>query len=265
MPNRSLATRVGEIIEFVHVVHVMHVFEGEQARHNEGYAPQLVVGASAIGARGPTPKGKRTMKLTPEQWDGLFRLLNDGGCPVQRNHGYKISPIGLSIEEMPVMSFSEIFDLPDGGAGYAFEAVVRNDASRAIDIQGFQIKFPWGIPRVSLVPAPKKSSTRYPNYTFPGVSRYYDGDFVLNPIFARRNYRMNPGEEVEGVLVASSEESIPLEVRHNALIFARISVFDSRRNTFSGQFRVRVNRERITREREQNDKSRGAASRTRPA
>lgn len=189
-------------------------------------------------------------KFTPEQWDGFCHRLNEGGCPVLRDDAYKMSPVGLSIKEMPVMSFSEIFDLPDGGAGYAFEAVVRNDAIRPIDIQGFQIKLPWGTPKVSLVPAPKKSSTKYPNYSFPGVSRYYDGDFVLNPIFARRKYRLNPGGEIEGVLVGSSEESIPLEVPHDALIIARIRVFDSRGNTFSGRFRVRVNRaELIARER----------------
>ena len=33
------------------------------------------------------------MNHTPEQWDGLVRRLNDGGCPVLRDHGYKISPV----------------------------------------------------------------------------------------------------------------------------------------------------------------------------
>jgi hypothetical protein len=54
-------------------------------------------------------------KPTKEQVAGLFHRLNDGGCPVQRDHGYKISPMGLSIEKIPGLGCNEMFDLTQGG------------------------------------------------------------------------------------------------------------------------------------------------------
>jgi hypothetical protein len=180
------------------------------------------------------------MKQTPEQWDGLVRRLNDAGCPVRSDHSYKIAPIGLVIEKIPGMSFNSIFELAQGGTGYALELVIRNEANRAIDIQGFQIRTPWGIPRVSLLPAPAKSSPKYPRYSFPEPGPYYDGDWILNRIFARRKSRLNPGEEHEGVLVVSSEEIIPVEIPHLARIIATLTIFDSRGNEFSAQFKFPV-------------------------
>jgi hypothetical protein len=186
------------------------------------------------------------MNYTSEQWDALMRRLNDGGCPVLHNHGYKIAPTGLSIEKMPGMSLSQIFTLALGGTGYAIELMLRNEANRPIDIQGFQIKTPWGIPKVALLPAPKKSSARYPHYCFPEPGPYYEREFVLNRFFARRKSRLNPGEELEGVLVASSEEMIPFDVAHLARIIATLVMFDWRGNAFSAQFRLPVIRWEVT-------------------
>jgi hypothetical protein len=182
------------------------------------------------------------MNQTPEQWDGLVRRLNDGGCPVLPDHSYKICPVGLAIEKMPGTSFNSIFDLKQGGTGYAIELTLRNEAIRPIDIVGYQIKTPWGIPMLSLLPAPRKSSERFPHYSFPNPGPYYDGNFVINRYFARRKSRLQPGEQIEGVLVASSEEPIPLEIPHLARIIASLFVFDSRRNAFAAQFRLPVNR-----------------------
>jgi hypothetical protein len=183
---------------------------------------------------------RNAVKQTPEQRDGLERRLNDGGCPVLSDHGYKISPMGLAIEKIPGMSFNSIFELAHGGTGYAIEVVLRNEANRPIDIQGFQIRTPWGIPKMSLLPAPRKSSAKYPHYSFPEPGRYFDGAWVLNRIFARRKSRLNPGEELEGVLVTSSEEIIPVEIPHLARIIATLIIFDSRRNAFPAQFKLPV-------------------------
>jgi hypothetical protein len=182
------------------------------------------------------------MKQTPEEWDGLVRRLNSGGCPVLSDHRYKISPVGLAIEKIPGMSFSSMFDLRQGGAGYAIECTLRNDANRPIDVVGFQIRTPWGVPPLSLLPAPKKSSARYPLYCFPEPGPFYEGDWVINRYFAWRKSRLQPGQEVEGVLVASSVEPIPRDVAHHARVIVTLVVFDSRQNPYSAQFRLRVDR-----------------------
>jgi len=183
------------------------------------------------------------VKQTPEQWDGLVRRLNQGGCPVLSDHGYKISPVGLAIEKIPGMSFNSIFDLKQGGAGYQIELTLRNDASRPIDIVGFQIQTPWGVPPLSLIPAATRSSAWYGLYRFPEPGPYYDAEWVINRMFARRKSRLQPGAPpVEGVLVASSEEPIPEDIPHLARIIVTLSVFDSRCNTYSTQFRLPVDR-----------------------
>ncbi len=185
------------------------------------------------------------MKQSPEQWAGLVRRLREGGCPVLPDHGYKVSPVGLVIEKIPGMSFNSIFDLKQGGTGLAIELTLRNEAPRPINIVGYQIKFPWGSPPTSLLPAPNKSSARYPHYCFPVPGPYFEGDWVMNRYFARRTSRLQPGEQIEGVLVASSEEMIPLDIPHLARIVVTLYVFDSRQNSYSAQFRLPVNRREL--------------------
>jgi hypothetical protein len=182
------------------------------------------------------------MKQTPEQWEAMVRRLNQGGCPVLSDHGYKIDPVGLAIEKIPGTSFSSIFDLKQGGTGYAIELTLRNGPARPIDIVGYQIKTPWGVPALSLLPAPKKSSERYPHYYFPEPGPYYEGEWVINRYFARRKNRLQPCQGVEGVLVASSEEPIPCDIAHLARVILTLRIFDSRGNTFSAKFRVPVDR-----------------------
>lgn len=184
------------------------------------------------------------MKYTPEQEDALVRRLNDGGCPVLRDHGYKIRPIGLAIEGIPGLNFNRVFTLAQGGTGYYTELVLRNETNHPITVQGFQIQTPWGVPRISLLAAPEKSSDKYPQYCFPEPGPYYDSEYVLNPLFARHGQVM-PGEELEGCLVLSSEERIPAEIAHLAPIVSTLTIFDSCRNAFSAPFGLRTYRDEV--------------------
>jgi hypothetical protein len=217
----------------VHVAHVAHVFSGEVNQ-----------------------KERQKMKQTPEQWDALVGRLNGGSCPVLPNHGYKVAPVGLAVEPIPGMNFSRIFDLKEGGSGYAIEVTLRNDANRPIDIVGFRIRTPWGIPKLTLL--------RPPNYAFREPGPSYDADFVINRYFQKRKSRLLPNKETEGLLIASSEDEIAEGVQHFDSVFLTLDVFDSRSNVFSGHFGVRVDRrERIAREL-RNQKSRSARPKSVP-
>jgi hypothetical protein len=98
------------------------------------------------------------------------------------------------------------------------------------------------VPKLSLLPAPRKSAAHYPNYRFPDYGRYYDQEWVVNSFFARRKSRLNPGDKIEGVLLASSEELIPLEIPHFARVIVTLLIFDTRGNAFPAQFGVPVDR-----------------------
>jgi hypothetical protein len=184
------------------------------------------------------------MKYTTEQKDALVRRLKDGGCPVLRDNGYKIRPVGLAIESIPGPTFNRVFPLAHGGTGYYFDVVLRNETDHPITVWGFQIKTPWGVPKISLLPAPKKSSDRYPLYCFPEPGPYCEGEYALNPLFTRHKSLL-PGEEIEGSLLASSKERIPAEIAHLAAILVTLTIFDSTRNEFSGQIGLRVHRPEV--------------------
>ena len=184
------------------------------------------------------------MKQTPEQWAGLVRRLNDGGCPVLPDHGYKSlrwdwrSKKSLARASVPFLISSKADWLRD-------RAYPPQRGTAPINIVGYHIRTPWAIPMLSLLPAPKKSSARYPHYCFPEPGPYYEGDWVINRYFARRKSQLQPGEQIEGVLVASSEEMIPLDIPHLARIVVTLYVFDSRQNAYSTQFRLPVNRREL--------------------
>ena len=183
------------------------------------------------------------MKYTSEQEDALVRRLNDGGCPVLRDDGYKIRPVGLAIESIPGATFNRIFPLACGGTGYYFDVVLRNETDHPITIWGFQIKTPWGVPRDPSCPRRKN----HPKGTRSIVSRsraYCEGEYALNPFFARHKSLL-PGDEIEGSLLASSGEGIPAEIAHLAAILLTLTIFDSNRNEFSGQFGLRVHRPEV--------------------
>ncbi len=182
-------------------------------------------------------------KTTPEEWEGLFRRLNDAGCPVQKDHAYRVAPVGLVIEEPLSWSQSRVFARRDGSTGFALEFLLWNELDRRIYIQGCQIWPPWGALRLSLLPPAGKSSQRNCSYQFPGDREPYDeGGTVLNSIFARQKSWLNPNDEVEGVLLAVDELPIPCEFRDNARVTVGLHIFDSLGNRYEHDFKVKVDR-----------------------
>ena len=109
------------------------------------------------------------MKQTPEQWDGLVRRLNDGGCPVRSDHGYKVSPVGLVIEKIPGMSFNSIFDLKQGGTGYAIELTLRNEATRPDRHCGVPDQDPLGVATTVTPPGSEEVLQKVPALLFSGT------------------------------------------------------------------------------------------------
>jgi hypothetical protein len=179
--------------------------------------------------------------MTPEMWEGMFRRLNAVGCPVLRDHGYRVFPVGLMIGKNPAMNFNRIFDLVEGGTGYELEFFLWNELDRPIDIQGYRIELPWGTPKLSLLRASNKSSSYYGNYVFPD-GEYHDASYVLNPLFVRRKSRLNAGQEVDGMLVAVDEESIPAEIPDDHRAPVTLTIFDTRGNKYQAQLVARVDR-----------------------
>ena len=192
-------------------------------------------------------------KRTREQHEGLLRRLNELGCPVEPNHDPK--PYGLEIEKIPGLTLNKIFDLESGGTGCVIEFLLRNLLTRPIFIRGVAVDVPWArFSRRSLLPAPHKTSPIYGNYQFAGGD-YFDAECVLNRFFARSRSRLDPGDELHGVLLATDERPIPNEYPHLGAIWVELSIFDSRGNTFSERFGLRVDRSALPRRERQQTKT----------
>jgi hypothetical protein len=81
-------------------------------------------------------------KLTAEEWSSLALHLMECGCPVQLEAGYKVTPVGLAIFQIPSLGVSSVFDLDAGGTGYMMDAHISNELGRPIWIHGVQLKTP---------------------------------------------------------------------------------------------------------------------------
>ena len=172
-----------------------------------------------------------------EKWEVMVRILNEGGCQVLADHGYHVTLPGLTIEPAKGLNFNRIFRLANGGTGYHFDLLVCNESVRPIDVTGFQIHTPWGIPRFEIVRTPKKSESTWP-YDRALRDRFTE-EVNLCRFFCRRKSRLNSGEELEGELLGWSEESIPECSLRSQGAWVTLRIFDSRGKVYSGRFGMR--------------------------
>ena len=183
-------------------------------------------------------------KLATEEWTSLAHHLMECGCPVQLEAGYKVAPVGLAIIQIPSLGVNSVFDLETGGAGYMMDAHIGNELDRPIWIHGFQIKTPWGGAGFSLLSDPTQSVPKQEIYSFPNSTLGFERSVVLNS-FLSGNGRLNPGDEIEGLLLGVDEDPLPDEYPDNGRIVVKLSIFDERGNRFSSGFRLCVERSAI--------------------
>lgn len=137
---------------------------------------------------------------------------------------------------------NRIFDLEPGGTGYAIEFLLRSVVTRNIFIRECQIETPWGrLSKRSLLAASKKSSHTYGNYVFPG-GEYYDGEYVVNQCFARSKSLLGPGEQIEGVLLATDDVPVPEKYPDRARVPVKLCIIDTRGNIFAARFQLPLDR-----------------------
>jgi hypothetical protein len=147
----------------------------------------------------------------------------------------------LLIEQIPEGGLNTVFDLANGGTGFLLDILVKSQQHDPFWLDGFQIEDPWGHVTKSLVAAPSKSDVKYPHYSYPDSTLAFDGEIVVNRFFTTRR-RLNWNDEICGLLMALSTQSIPDEVEHNARVPVMFLVFDRRGTPFSKNFRLAVDR-----------------------
>ena len=180
-------------------------------------------------------------KYTEEQWAALHRYLLKCGCPVQPEQCLKLSPMGLSIQQLPNVGVSTVFDLQDGRSGYVMDMQITNEAKSQIRSSDVQITPPWGLSRLSLLPDPSTFKRGYEMYDFPDGSLGFDRSVVVNG-FLSGKCKLNPGSEISGLLLGIDENPIPNDLPEFGRTVVEFAIFDNRGNKFESQFKLCVDR-----------------------
>ena len=179
-------------------------------------------------------------RLQAEEKSRLALYLSENGCPVLVGS----SPPGLVVEQVRAVGVNMVFDLMNGGTGYMLDAVIRSQLKHPAHIKGVQIKTPWGGSGISVLPGDPRYRARGGFYLFPDTGLGFPGSEVLNRLLFGR-CRLNAGEEVEGLIMATDAQSIPDGIADNGRVVVELSIFDGPGNRFSSQFRLCVDRSAV--------------------
>lgn len=178
-------------------------------------------------------------KMTEEEYS-LAQHLRELGCPLEVSDGYRDAPAGLKLRQVPT-SANQLFDLDEGGAGLVMDMRISSDLNLPIRSRQVRVKAPWGFLRISLLPDPSKRSRKLQCYEFPGSGLSFDRSVVLND-FLSGNATLNPGDEIQGLLLAVDEKPIPNQYPEHGRTIVQLSVFDQRGNEFTSEFHLCVDR-----------------------
>lgn len=184
---------------------------------------------------------KKMKKMKGEEYSLLTQHLIESGCPLDLSEGYRDTPAGLKFEQVFTLGVNQVFDLDDGGAGYIMDMRISSELNLPIRIRRVKVKMPWGLRDISLLPDPSKRVRGYEYYDFPGVAPAFHRSVVVND-FLSGKCTLNPGGEVQGLLLAVDERSIPDEYPDHGRTIAKLFIFDERGNEFTPEFRLCLDR-----------------------
>jgi hypothetical protein len=179
-------------------------------------------------------------RLQVEEKSKLALYLNENGCPVQ----LESNPPGLVVEQVPTVGMNMVFDLMGGRTGYLLNALITSRLKRPAHVKRIQLNTPWGVSRIALLQGDLRCRAWGGFYLFPGTGLGFPESEVLNRLLSGR-YRLNAGEEVEGLIMAIDAERIPDDVCDNGRIVVELSIFDGPGNQFSAQFKLCVDRSAV--------------------
>jgi hypothetical protein len=161
------------------------------------------------------------------------KLLGDlrlGGVPLDSEVVDEIrsQSVGLLIEQTGTMLESTVIALSSRRSGFQFSVAICNNSDRVICIDEFRLQSLWWEPNFQWVEDPLRMAPRRREYSFPACSLLgFERNAVLNHRVGRQG-RLNPGAQMEGMLLGLGESSIPHEYRDRHAVTMRLQVFDSR-------------------------------------
>ncbi len=156
----------------------------------------------------------------------------------------KAASRGLSIYQTGSILENTVFDLNFGGSGYMISLVIANDADTVICPHEFRLEIPWHEPQFRWLEDPSRKSPREYTYSFPRRGpEGFERSVVLNHRLGRKG-KLNPGGELDGLLLGVGQAPIPDEYSDRRGLLTRLSIFDERGNCYESDVELLVIRER---------------------
>lgn len=83
-------------------------------------------------------------KMTEQERFSLIDHLMDLGCPLDLGQGYRDTPAGLKLTQLPGLGHNEVADLDDGRARYVMHMLISSELNLPVRIRRISLKAPWG-------------------------------------------------------------------------------------------------------------------------
>lgn len=180
-------------------------------------------------------------KMTEQEFAALTQHLIELGCPLEPSAGYRDTPGGLKLEQVPSLGTNQVFDLDDGRAGFVMDVRIWSELNLPVRIRQVRIDTPWGLREIELLPDPAIRVSTYQYYDFPKSTLSFHREVVVNDFVSGRT-TLKPGEQVQGLLLAVDDKPIPDEFPEQGRTEVNLVIFDERGNTFSSKFKLCVDR-----------------------
>ena len=123
--------------------------------------------------------------------------------------------------------------------GYRAEVKIINDSGFPVVLRGFDLELPWNDEDFRFLPDPRDTRRQQDYYEMPMTTLRWPMDDVINHR-TFKNGKMEPGDVIEGFILAIGTTPIPTFYQHGDEIEMKFSVYDQRGKPHSIRLTFRV-------------------------
>jgi hypothetical protein len=165
----------------------------------------------------------------------LIRRLQEAGCPMPENCEGDPMPGLVAVVSKPRITRVYVIS---GWAEYVLPVRITNHSYDSLEVQKFECNSYWPT-RLIGQPGPRICGPGKPAYRLPGSGRTFPYESVLNH---RTGRSINPGDSMEGILLAFRRQLFPDECLSSRPIPVELSIVDQYDREHVSKIEVTVDR-----------------------
>jgi hypothetical protein len=173
--------------------------------------------------------------------DKVFtRRLREAGCPMPEDCEASMPGLAITVSRPEITRINVM----RGWAEYVLALRITNRSYVCLELQKFECYFPWPIRLIGPMEGGNGRSEKR-TYRLPGSGRTFPYASVLNDRTTGRAGRIDPGDSLEGVLLAFRCQPFPDECLAGPVISTEVSILDQDGMEHVSEIRVSVDRTAI--------------------